>query len=130
MHYVNNDYVKNYRTYAGLTVFLLALFCLGTTPAWAQQDSTQTLLPDISPREVEIRGELQIAFPSLIRQPLIGFNPPPRVPELPAGRRPFIEDYKLASADLPNTPLGQPDPPEVSSLSDLDPVNGEFEARP
>ena len=108
---------------------IIILLLPATIPAVAQQgDTTQTILPDISPREVEIRGELRIAFPSLLRQPLIGFNPPPRVPELPAGRRPFIETYKLASADLPNTPLGQPDPPNVSSLGDLEPVNGEFEA--
>lgn len=108
---------------------LLAVMLVGmANPVQAQRDTTNAILPDISPREVEIRGELQIAFPSLVRQPLIGFNPPPRVPELPASRRPFIEAYKLASADLPNTPLGQPDPPEVSSLSDLTPITGEFEA--
>ena len=120
--------MNTFQRYAGLSLLLFLIASLGLPEAYAQRDSTQTMLPDISPREVEIRGELQIAFPSLIRQPLIGFNPPPRVPELPAGRRPFIEDYKLASADLPNTPLGQPDPPEVSSLSDLDAVDGEFEA--
>ncbi len=110
------------------TIFCILLFSSAAPTIAQRRDTMQTILPDISPREVEIRGELQIAFPSLLRQPLIGFNPPPRVPELPANRRPFIEDYKLASADLPNTPLGQPDPPDVSSLGDLKPVNGEFEA--
>ena len=52
----------------------------------------------------------------------------PRVPELPETRRPFIEQYKLASADLPNTPLGQPDPPDVNSLTDIDALRGELEA--
>ena len=118
--------MKSFMAILGICVVLLLA---GINPALAQnQDTTQTILPDISPREVEIRGELQIAFPSLMRQPLIGFNPPPRVPELPENRRPFIEDYKLASADLPNTPLGQPDPPQVSSLADLQPLQGELEA--
>ncbi|MFK7846400.1 MAG: hypothetical protein AB8G77_13965 [Rhodothermales bacterium] len=121
-------YVKFLLPYLFLLACIVPATFLTTTTAVAQRDTTGTLLPDISPREVEIKGELQIAFPSLIRQPLIGFNPPPRVPELPEGRRPFIEDYKLASADLPNTPLGQPDPPQVSSLGDLKPINGEFEA--
>ncbi|MEM8485498.1 MAG: hypothetical protein AAF564_08100 [Bacteroidota bacterium] len=122
-------YSKSLLPYALLIAACLLANLTAIAPALAQQrDTTGTLLPDISPREVEIRGELQIAFPSLIRQPLIGFNPPPRVPELPEGRMPFIEDYKLASADLPNTPLGQPDPPSVSSLGDLQPLRGEFEA--
>ncbi len=120
--------LKQAYKYLLIAIFFLAgAFAAPSVLAQASRDTTQ-ILPDISPREVEIRGELQIAFPSLIRQPLIGFNPPPRVPELPANRQPFIEDYKLASADLPNTPLGQPDPPAVSSLSDLDAINGEFEA--
>lgn len=110
-----------------LTFCILA--CLLSLPAFGQgRDTTGTVLPDISPREVEIRGQLEISFPSLRRQPLIGFNPPPRVAEIPGSRRPFIEQYKLASADLPNTPLGQPDAPDVDALSDIRPLNGELEA--
>ena len=113
------------------TIFIAVCLLLASIPssAFAQRtDTTGAVLPDISPREVEIRGQLEISFPSLQRQPLIGFNPPPRVPELSETRRPFIEQYKLASADLPNTPLGQPDPPDVNSLTDVDAVNGELEA--
>ena len=61
--------------------------------ALAQVDTTRSALPDIAPREVEIRGQLEILLPSLRRQPLVGFNPPPRVPRPPAGRRPFAETY-------------------------------------
>jgi len=81
--------------------------------ALAQVDTTRSALPDIAPREVEIRGQLDISLPSLQRQPLVGFNPPPRVPRPPAGRRPFVETYKQASADLPASPLQQPMPPSV-----------------
>ncbi len=85
-------------------------------------------LPDLAPREVEILGQLEITFPSLQRQPLIGFNPPPRVPEIPPDRRPFIEPYKQESADLPPSPLQAPEPPAVSSLTGAAPIDGAFEA--
>ena len=111
-----------------LIVIALTLTVIIPSANGQGRDTTGTVLPDISPREVEIRGQLEISFPSLRRQPLIGFNPPPRVPDIPASRRPFIELYKLASADLPHTPLGQPDPPEVNSLADMDRINGELEA--
>jgi len=81
--------------------------------ALAQIDTTRSALPDIAPREVEIRGQLEILLPSLRRQPLVGFNPPPRVPRPPAGRRPFAETYKQASADLPASPLRRPSPPSA-----------------
>ena len=85
----------------------------------AQVDTTRTALPDIAPREVEIRGQLEISLPSLRRQPLVGFNPPPRVPRPPAGRRPFAETYKQASADLPASPLRRPLPPSALSAAAL-----------
>ena len=81
--------------------------------ALAQVDTSRTALPDIAPREVEIRGQLEISLPSLRRQPLVGFNPPPRVPRPVAGRRPFSETYKQASADLPASPLRRPMPPSA-----------------
>lgn len=89
--------------------------------AWAQEN---VVLPDLAPREVEITGDLTISFPSLRRQPLIGFNPPPRVPEIPASRRPFTEAYKQPSADLPPSPLRPPEPPSVSPLASRAPSDG------
>lgn len=100
------------------------LLLLPAATAWAQDQP----LPDLAPREVEIRGELQIAFPKLERQPLLGFNPPPLIPELPANRRPFVAEYKQTAADLPPSPLQRPEPPEVSPLAGRTPINGEFEA--
>jgi len=91
----------------------------------AQQDNA---LPDLAPREVEIRGHLEIAFPSLKRQPLIGFNPPPRIPEIPRTRLPFISNYKQESADLPPSPLRRPTPPRVVGLNTRKPVQAEIEA--
>ncbi|MEM1094114.1 MAG: TonB-dependent receptor [Bacteroidota bacterium] len=102
---------------------LLAVLVGGGTAVLAQ-DTTRTALPDIAPKEVEIRGQLEISLPSLRRQPLVGFNPPPRITEIPAGRRPFIERYKQESIDLPPSPLQPPEPPEVSSLANRLPFTG------
>jgi hypothetical protein len=82
------------------------------------------VLPDLAPREVEITGDLTISFPSLRRQPLIGFNPPPRVPEIPVTRMPYTDAYKQTSADLPPSPLQPPAPPAVSSLASRTPARG------
>lgn len=85
-------------------------------------------LPDLAPHVVEITGDLSISFPSLRRQPLVGFNPPPRVPEIPLSRHPFLEIYKQATDDLPPSPLSPPQPPDVSTLANRTPNDGMFEA--
>ena len=104
-------------------LFLLAL----STPAetLAQADTTRTVLPDIAPREFEIRGPLEISFPSLRRQPLVGFNPPPRVPNISEGRRPYVETFREASSMLSSSTLDRPQPP--SALQAVDPAQGEVE---
>lgn len=91
----------------------------------AQRRDTTVVLPDIAPREVEIRGRLEIAFPSLRRQPLVGFNPPPRIPTLPVDRLPYIGDYKQQTSDLPGTPLRRPEAPPALSGAAYPPANGE-----
>ncbi len=108
---------------------LLAALLLGALPpgARAQVDTTRTVLPDIAPREVEIRGQLEIAFPALQRQPLVGFNPPPRVPNIPAGRRPFVEDYRRAGGDMPASALRRPQPPSALSGAAYPPQRGQVE---
>ena len=111
-----------------LFAFALA-FALPVAQTMGQEtQGRDPALPDLAPREVEIRGNLEITFPALRRQPLIGFNPPPRVPEIPADRRPYITPYKQESADLPPSPLQPPEPPPVSSLTGAAPIGGEFEA--
>ena len=90
-------------------------------------DTTGTILPNLSPQEVEIRGQLEISFPSLQRQPLIGFNPPPRVPEIPEGYVPFLETYKLSGSSLPNH-RGDFDAPDQRPINEFIPAKGELEA--
>lgn len=99
--------------------FLLLALGMGTARA-QDSDSTQNEqdLPDIAPQEVEIRGNLDISFPSLQRQPLVGFNPPPSTYEIPEDRSFFIEEYKQEAADLPNSPLQKPQPPQALDLYD------------
>ena len=75
---------------------------IGVSPATAQTpDSTQ--LPEIAPREIEIRGEAQIAFPALERQPLRGFATETSLPSVPAQRAPYIPPYKQELDDLPES---------------------------
>ncbi len=106
----------------GLSIALGAI-ALGISPETVSAQEN-VVLPDLAPRVVEIRGELTISFPSLSRQPLVGFNPPPRVPEIPRGRRPFTEIYKQSKDDLPPSPLRRPEPPEASTTVHRSPVQG------
>ncbi len=117
------------RLYPHVLTAVVAL-CLSLLPGVvrAQQTPEQPDLPDIAPREVEIRGQLEISFPSLQRQPLIGFNPPPRLPEIPANRIPFVELYKQESVDLPPSPLAPPSPPRLTGISTRPPARVEFDA--
>ncbi|MEM9665907.1 MAG: TonB-dependent receptor [Bacteroidota bacterium] len=103
----------------------LLLVLVAGLPAQAQEATTDpNALPDLAPREIEIRGELEISFPSLRRQPLVGFNPPPRIPELDPTRVPFTEAYRTTSADLPESPLQRPEPPSGALLEARPPGTG------
>src|SRR5690625_5734953 len=76
--------------------------------AVAQDQEEAPALPDIAPRTVEIRGQLEINFPALERQPLVGFNPPPRIIDL-TNRLPYMEPYRISAAELPASPLQPPE---------------------
>ncbi len=110
-----------------LGAFAILLLLVQVNTVFAQDGDDTPILPDLAPREVEIRGELQIQFPLLERQPLIGFNPPPQIPVLPAGRRPLVEEYKQRRADLPQGTIERPDAPTaLQSSSQV--LSGELEA--
>jgi len=102
-------------------LYIFLLLALLASPAAARQDP---ILPDLAPREVEITGDLSIVFPTLRRQPIVGFNPPPRVPDISSDRRPFTEAYKQPSADLPPSPMSAPEPPSVSAMARRTPISG------
>jgi len=82
---------------------LLFLGCLPGALAQPQPSDT-TQLPEIAPREIEIRGDLQIDFPALERQPLDGFLSPPSLPTVPAERIPYVEPYALDLDALSGVP--------------------------
>lgn len=67
------------------------------------EDTDTQQLPEIAPREIEIRGELQLSFPSLVRQPLEGFAPSTTVPSVPDDRMPYVAPYKQELNDLPDS---------------------------
>ncbi len=117
-----------FRNAAGLPALMLSA-CLAL-PAQAQEDAEEAAptLPDITPQVVEIRAGLDISLPSLQRQPLIGFNPPPRVASVPADRRPYAETYKQKSADLPESPLATLEPAPSAALTGGAPGRGMAEA--
>ncbi|PSQ67610.1 MAG: hypothetical protein BRD32_00185 [Bacteroidetes bacterium QH_2_64_74] len=81
---------------------LLVAILLVVPPASGQQADT-TQLPEIAPREIEIRGERQIALPSLERQPLTGFASPPQVPAVPPDHEPYVGSYTYPLGNLPES---------------------------
>ena len=92
-----------------ITLFIL-LFQL---PAMAQneQSAENSLLPEINPQDIEIRSEFRARFPGLRRQPILGFNPEPRVYRIDPNRMPFMETREEAVAGIEMTELDRPEPP-------------------
>ncbi|MDR9417679.1 hypothetical protein [Gracilimonas sp.] len=101
-----------------LLVFLLFLLAAPMV-ATAQdgQAADNSLLPEINPQDIEIRSEFQARFPGLRRQPILGFNPKPRVYQIDPNRMPFLETREEAVADISITQLGRPEPPARYFLS-------------
>gem|GEM_PF-5343389 len=111
----------------GLILLLVLYGSIGKVAAQQATEEKPTL-PEIAPREVEIRGELIISFPSLERQPLIGFNPPPRIYQIPPDRKPIILPYKQEVASLP--PLKLRKPPELApTIAPVHPAYGLLELK-
>lgn len=97
------------------TILLLLLFGGWAT---AQSGNTQnSLLPEIDPQDIEIRSEFRARFPGIRRQPILGFNPKPRVFRIDPNRTPFMESDKDAVASIILTQLDRPEPPSKPILS-------------
>lgn len=111
-------------------VSLLFLFCLfaavspHTYAQEAAERTQQTLLPEIDPQDIEIRSQFQARFPGLRRQPILGFNPKPRVFQVDPNRTPFIESEEAVAASLPVGELDRPDAPGYTPLSYANPTRG------
>lgn len=96
----------NFRLSFLLGLLLVGLLVFPSKAVSQEQDEEQEdapQLPEIAPREIEIRGQLQIAFPSLQRQPLDGFSSDPSLPSVPNNRRPYVEPYKQELENLPES---------------------------
>lgn len=89
-------------------------------------DTEQSLLPEIDPQDIEIRSQFQARFPGLRRQPILGFNPRPRVFQTDPNRMPFIESEDVVAASLPVGTLDRPEPPVFNSLGYSTPRNAFF----
>lgn len=92
--------------------------------AQQQTGTQQTLLPEIDPQDIEIRSQFQARFPGLRRQPILGFNPRPRVFQIDPNRTPFFEDEETVVANLPIGVMDRPEPPRYMPLGYSDPKNG------
>jgi hypothetical protein len=106
-------------------IFLFILFS-SVSLALAQDGRTeqQSLLPEIDPQDIEIRSQFRARFPGLSRQPILGFNPRPRVFQVDPNRMPFIEDEEAVIASLPIGELDRPEAPDYEPLGYTAPNNG------
>lgn len=110
-----------------IIVSVLLISLLFSNLLFAQQtqsEQDQSLLPEINPQDIEIRSQFQARFPGLRRQPILGFNPRPRVFQIDPNRMPFIEDEETVVANLPIGQLSRPEPPEYDMLEYAIPKNG------
>lgn len=92
-------------------LFLILLMC-APAAIFAQDQAPTTLLPDIDPQDIEIRGDFVARFPGIMRQPILGFNPRPRVFQIDPNRMPFTESSDQVVASLPITDLERPAAPD------------------
>ena len=108
----------------GLSLLLAAPLVFAPSASGQQADTTQ--LPEIAPREIEIRGERQIALPSLERQPLSGFTSPPALPTVPTDHRPYKGSYTPSIDGIPDQ-LPVPEAVSASMRPTAEPQQGYLE---
>lgn len=112
-----------------LSVAPLSALAQDQAPAPQERsDSPQTqgaLLPEIDPQDIEIRSEFKARFPGVRRQPILGFNPRPRVFRIDPERMPFVESQEEVVANLPIGSLDRPEPPSYTPFMRPEPRLGE-----
>jgi len=84
-------------------------------------NTDEDLLPDIDPQDIEIRSDYQPRFPGLRRQPILGFDPRPRVYQMNPNRMPFMETREEVVASVPVSRLKVPGAPLRSTIAYPDP---------
>ncbi len=88
-------------------IFLIPAFP-GQLSAQDVREDPSSLLPDLDPQDIEIRGEFRARFAGLSRQPILGFNPTPRVFRIDPNRMPFLETPEEVVASVPLGQLERP----------------------
>ncbi|MEX2604451.1 MAG: hypothetical protein WD361_09600 [Gracilimonas sp.] len=116
------------RTRPLLISLLILIFPVLALAQSGRGDADGSLLPEINPQDIEIRSEFQARFPGLRRQPILGFNPTPRVYQIDPNRLPFMETPEDAVADVSVTELGRPEPPKRTILAIPDRINAYIRA--
>jgi hypothetical protein len=106
-------------------VFTACIIISAATTAVAQdqEGGENSLLPEIDPQDIEIRSQFRAQFPGLRRQPILGFDPTPRVYQIDPNRMPFMESEEQVVADLPVSELSRPDPPTYTPPHYSDDIN-------
>lgn len=101
-----------------ISTLLFALLLISwDADAQSSANAQNTLLPEINPQDIEIRSEFRARFPGLRRQPILGFNPKPRIFRIDPNRMPFMESRDQAVASVAITQLDRPDPPVRTVIS-------------
>ena len=107
---------------------ILILLSLGGWVSAQSGYAQNSLLPEIDPQDIEIRSEFRARFPGIRRQPILGFNPMPRVFRIDPNRTPFMESDKDAVASIALTQLDRPDPPQKKILKEPSRANAYIKA--
>ncbi len=94
-----------------LLIILILLFVSPNLLAQRQDAAENSLLPAIDPQDIEIRSEFRARFPGLSRQPILGFNPKPRIYTISPDRMPFMETPEEAVASIIVSQLSLPAAP-------------------
>ncbi|HEX6982960.1 MAG TPA: hypothetical protein VF181_09385 [Balneolaceae bacterium] len=106
-----------------IAFLLLTVFAVNPLAAQDQQQTENSLLPEIDPQDIEIRSEFKARFPGLRRQPILGFEPAPDIYQIDPNRMPFIETQEQVVANLPVSRLSRPEPPQYYSLYNPEKIN-------
>lgn len=115
-HFLNSYLMLKKSIYAASFV-LLVLFPMLVHAQEAQKKKVNTLLPDINPQDIEIKGDFKATFPGLRRQPILGFNPTPPVFQVSGNQIPFMESPDEAVANLPISKLEKPIAPAKTKFA-------------
>lgn len=76
--------------------------------AQESKKSSNSLLPEINPQDIEIKGDFKATFPGLHRQPILGFNPTSPIYQLNKNHVPYMEKPNKAGANIPISKLESP----------------------